>query len=99
MLQALQVDRSVFLGINIQSIQVFCPNSIFPTVPILLVTPCHTLAQPQDSNEQVKFKLKAKGGMEPPHAGDSSGTDASDDEEEVKQTNGPKQEIRYIWDC
>jgi len=59
----------------------------------------HALAQPQDSNAQVAFKLKASGSMEPPQPGDGSGTDASDDEEEAKQTNGPKQEIRYIWGC
>ncbi|CAL1140564.1 unnamed protein product [Cladocopium goreaui] len=47
----------------------------------------------KDSNAQVAFKLKASGSMEPPQPGDSSGTDASDDEEEAKQTNGPKQEF------
>ncbi|CAL1165907.1 unnamed protein product [Cladocopium goreaui] len=46
----------------------------------------------QDSEKPVNFQLKAKGSMEPPDVGATSETDVSEEEEEAKQTNGPKQE-------
>ena len=52
----------------------------------------------QDSDQPVRFQLKAQGSMAPPDVeAAGSETDVSEEEEEAKQTNGPKQELWVIF--
>lgn len=60
----------------------------------MIPTPPCSDCKPQDADRGVNFKLKAKGMATPTWA--VSESDTTENEEEAKQTNGPKQELRVV---
>lgn len=71
------------------------PSPMFPTWPRINIGspvnfPNSHCCTPEEAAEPVSFKLKAGKGMMPPDGADVSQGETSE-EDEVKQTNGPKE--------